>query len=138
MAVPLNILLKGREVAYDLNDSQARAYFCFEGGPDLPIGEYGHDGFNDAHGCADMFLLTAGPHAPSPIAGVETAAQAIAEMAAEFETVVRESTDTAVILYTGAPPDSRRARSSPTPTWCSTRCRLIAYSTVRQHNSMSV
>lgn len=101
MAVPLNILLKGREVAYDLNDSQARAYFCFEGGPDLPIGEYGHDGFNDAHGCADMFLLTAGPHAPSPIAGVETAAQAIAEMAAEFETVVRESTDTAVILYTG-------------------------------------
>ncbi|PQP19029.1 long-chain-fatty-acid--CoA ligase [Rhodococcus opacus] len=100
VVVPLNILLKGREVAYHLNDSQARAYFCFEGDPDLPIGEYGHDGFRDAHGCTDMFLLTADPHAPSPIAGVETAAQAIGEMAGEFETVVRQPTDTAVILYT--------------------------------------
>ncbi|MDI9974129.1 long-chain fatty acid--CoA ligase [Rhodococcus sp. IEGM 1307] len=100
VVVPLNILLKGREVAYHLNDSQARAYFCFEGGPDLPIGEYGHDGFRDAHGCTDMFLLTADPHAPSPIAGVETAAQAIAGMSGEFETVVRQPTDTAVILYT--------------------------------------
>ena len=29
--VPLNVLLKGREVAYHLDDSDAKAYFCFEG-----------------------------------------------------------------------------------------------------------
>ncbi len=29
--VPLNVLLKGREIAYHLEDSDAKAYFCFEG-----------------------------------------------------------------------------------------------------------
>ena len=29
--VPLNVLLKGREVAYHLDDSDAKAYFCFQG-----------------------------------------------------------------------------------------------------------
>src|SRR3954465_5204720 len=31
VVVPLNVLLKGREIAYHLKDSQARAYLCFEG-----------------------------------------------------------------------------------------------------------
>ena len=39
--VPLNVLLKGREVAYHLDDSDAKAYFCFQGTPDLAIGEIG-------------------------------------------------------------------------------------------------
>src|SRR6185436_17437741 len=33
--VPLNVLLKGREIAYHLDDSDAKAYFCFEGTADL-------------------------------------------------------------------------------------------------------
>src|SRR4051812_32594542 len=41
VVVPLNIMLKSREIAYHLADSDARAYFCFEGTSDLPIGEYG-------------------------------------------------------------------------------------------------
>jgi hypothetical protein len=36
--VPLNILLTEREIAYHLDDSAARAYFCFEGTPELPPG----------------------------------------------------------------------------------------------------
>src|SRR6188472_317018 len=36
VVVPLNVLLKGREVAYHLADSDARAYVCFEGTADLP------------------------------------------------------------------------------------------------------
>src|SRR6478735_1252885 len=40
--VPLNVLLKGREVAYHLADSEAKAYFCFEGTPELPMGAEGH------------------------------------------------------------------------------------------------
>ena len=31
VVVPLNVLLKGREIAYHLNDSEAKAYFCFQG-----------------------------------------------------------------------------------------------------------
>src|SRR6187549_3275064 len=49
--VPLNVLLKGREVAYHLADSDAKAYFCFQGTPELPIGEAGYTGFSDTPGC---------------------------------------------------------------------------------------
>ncbi len=38
VVVPLNVLLKGREIAYHLKDSDAKAYFCFQGTPDLPMG----------------------------------------------------------------------------------------------------
>ena len=31
--VPLNVLLKGREIAYHLSDSDAKAYLCFQGKP---------------------------------------------------------------------------------------------------------
>ncbi len=43
--VPLNVLLKGREVAYHLADSDATAYFCFQGTDELPIGQAGFEGF---------------------------------------------------------------------------------------------
>src|SRR5688500_7960843 len=65
--VPLNVLLKGREVAYHLDDSDAKAYFCFEGTDDLPIGQAGHDGFSQTDGCEHFFLITANPAADSPI-----------------------------------------------------------------------
>src|SRR6202042_255620 len=32
--VPLNVLLRAREIAYHLGDSDAKAYFCFQGTPD--------------------------------------------------------------------------------------------------------
>ena len=37
--VPLNVMLKPREIAYHLKDSDARAMLAFEGTPELPIGE---------------------------------------------------------------------------------------------------
>ena len=36
VVVPLNVLLKAREIAYHLEDCDAKAYFCFEGTPELP------------------------------------------------------------------------------------------------------
>src|SRR6187397_1030082 len=57
--VPLNVLLKGREVAYHLDDSDAKAYFCFQGTPELPIGAEGHAGFQEAEGCEHFFVITA-------------------------------------------------------------------------------
>ena len=98
--VPLNVLLKAREVAYHLGDSDARAYFCFEGNEQLPIGTDGHAGFEQAEGCTEFFLITADPAGESSIEGAETLGQATAEQPATFESVDTDEDDTAVILYT--------------------------------------
>jgi len=98
--VPLNVLLKGREVAYHLADSDAKAYFCFEGTPELPIGQAGHAGFEQTEACEHFFVITAALDGASPIDGVETMAQAMGSQPATFATVGTDEDDTAVILYT--------------------------------------
>ncbi|MFB9323634.1 long-chain-fatty-acid--CoA ligase [Cryptosporangium minutisporangium] len=98
--VPLNILLKGREVAYHLADSDAKAYFCFQGTPELPIGAEGWEGFGQTDSCEQFFLITVDPTAASPIDGAETLGQALAGQAPTFDTVAVDDDDTAVILYT--------------------------------------
>ncbi|ROQ35875.1 long-chain acyl-CoA synthetase [Streptomyces sp. PanSC19] len=100
VVVPLNVLLKGREVAYHLADSEAKAYFCFQGTPELPIGAEGFAGFEQASGCELFFLITADPAAASPIEGAETLGAALAGKASTFDSAVTSSDDTAVILYT--------------------------------------
>jgi long-chain acyl-CoA synthetase len=100
VVVPLNVLLKGREVAYHLGDSEAKAYFCFQGTPELPIGEEGWKGFNQAEGCKDFFLITVDPAAESPIEGAETMGHAVAGRSPIFESVLTDPDDGAVILYT--------------------------------------
>jgi long-chain acyl-CoA synthetase len=98
--VPLNVLLKGREVAYHLDDSDAKAYFCFQGTPELAIGAEGHAGFTETPGCEHFFMITADPAGESPIEGTETLMQAIGGQAPTFDTVATDEDDTAVILYT--------------------------------------
>jgi long-chain acyl-CoA synthetase len=98
--VPLNVLLKGREVAYHLDDSDAKAYFCFQGTPDLPIGAEGHAGFTQTDSCEHFFVITADPAAESPIEGTETLGRAMATQSPTFDTVEVDGDDTAVILYT--------------------------------------
>lgn len=98
--VPLNVLLKGREVAYHLDDSDAKAFFCFQGTPELPIGQEGHAGFEQTPGCEHFFMITADPAAPSPIEGTETLGQGIGQQPPTFDTVEVDDDDTAVILYT--------------------------------------
>ncbi len=61
VVVPLNVLLKGREIAYHLDDSDAKAYFCFQGTPELPMGEEGNAGFEAAEGCEHFVFITADP-----------------------------------------------------------------------------
>jgi len=98
--VPLNVLLKGREIAYHLDDSDAKAYFCFEGTDELPIGQAGHDGFSSTDGCEHFFLITADPAADSPIEGAETLGAGMGQQKPTFDTVETDEDDTAVILYT--------------------------------------
>jgi long-chain acyl-CoA synthetase len=98
--VPLNVLLKPREIAYHLEDSDAVAYFCFAGTPQLPLGEAGFAGFQAAERCQHFFLMTADPAAPSPIAGVTTLGAALRDQPPTFEMAQTDPDDTAVILYT--------------------------------------
>ena len=100
VVVPLNVLLKGREIAYHLNDSDAKAYFCFQGTPDLPMGTDGYAGFGDAERCESFFMIMADPSAPSTVEGTETLGQAMQGQSPVFESAATEATDTAVILYT--------------------------------------
>lgn len=100
VVVPLNVLLKGREIAYHLNDSDAKAYFCFQGTPELPMAEEGWAGYNGADQCDDFWVITADPAAPSPIEGTATMGQLIADQPPVFESVTTQFDDTAVILYT--------------------------------------
>ncbi|QBR93249.1 long-chain-fatty-acid--CoA ligase [Nocardioides euryhalodurans] len=102
--VPLNVLLKGREVAYHLADSGAKAYFCFEGTAELPIGKAGHDGFaqvrSEGGACEHFFVITVDPTAASPIEGTETLGAGMGGQPPTFDTVATDEDDTAVILYT--------------------------------------
>jgi long-chain acyl-CoA synthetase len=98
--VPLNVLLKPREVAYHLADSGAKAYFAFEGTPDLPIGESAWEGFEATDTCDEFFLIRMDAKWPAPLSPPEYFAPLVAEQPTTFETVDRDDDDTAVILYT--------------------------------------
>ncbi|MEU6427776.1 long-chain fatty acid--CoA ligase [Microbispora sp. NPDC046973] len=97
--VPLNVLLQAREIAYHLDDSDAKAFFCFEGTPELPLGERGRTGFADAERAEHFFVLPATPFATESELG-ETLWAALEGVCGEFETVQTSADDTAVILYT--------------------------------------
>ncbi|MFM9614550.1 long-chain-fatty-acid--CoA ligase [Streptomyces niveiscabiei] len=85
--VPLNVLLKPREIAYHLRDSDAKALIAFSGTPELPIGQYAREAVAEADG-VDLFVV-------DPASGLPWAGQPPA-----FETAVTDEDDTAVILYT--------------------------------------
>jgi long-chain acyl-CoA synthetase len=99
VVVPLNVLLKRREIAYHLEDSDAKALFAFEGTPELPLGEASRGAVDDVPGCGDFFVLPATPLATETPHG-ESFWSAIDGQSGEYETAQTEATDTAVILYT--------------------------------------
>lgn len=98
--VPLSVLLRPREIAYHLKDSDSVAYFCFEGTPELPMGQSGWEGFNQVDSCKHYVSIPTAPGGPSPIEGVKTMHELTAECAPEFPTVQCNPDDTALIIYT--------------------------------------
>ncbi len=100
VVVPLNILLKSREIAYHLADSDARVYFCFEGNAALPLGTEGFKGFTATERCEKFILLTLDEEADSPYENSQTFWQFIENQPTVFESETTDETDTAVILYT--------------------------------------
>ncbi|HET6166158.1 MAG TPA: long-chain fatty acid--CoA ligase, partial [Marmoricola sp.] len=100
VVVPMNVLNKGREVTYYLDDSEAKVYFCFQGTPELPMGEEGYAGAEAARTRPEFVMVMADPGAPSSIEGTRTLGEALAGKSPVFEAVLGDETDTAVILYT--------------------------------------
>ncbi len=100
VVVPLNVLFKRREIAYHLADSDAKAYFCFQGTPELPMGQEGWAGFQEVAECAHFFTITADPAAPPPVKGTQTLGMLMGGQNPVFDTVQTMPDDTAVILYT--------------------------------------
>lgn len=89
VVVPLNILLRPREVAYHLENSDAVAYFAHEGSAGLPIGEAAAEGFTAVSTCRTLISIPA-----------DSKKLPWHDQAAVFDTVEVDDNDTAVILYT--------------------------------------
>jgi long-chain acyl-CoA synthetase len=84
--VPVNVLLKPREIAYHLKNSDAKAVLAFEGTAELPIGAM----------CREAAAQAGTPH----VVVFPGDAASIMRDPAGFHPPRREPHDTAVILYT--------------------------------------
>jgi long-chain acyl-CoA synthetase len=100
VVVPLSVLLKKDEIAYHLRDSDAKAYCCYTGTPDLPIGQMGHDAFNEAAACELFFMIMPDAAMPASIAGTATITDLMEGQASTFESYQTNAEDTCVIIYT--------------------------------------
>ena len=98
--VPLNILLKPREIAYHLKDSDAKAVFVFEGTPELPLAQCVKTGFDEVESCENLIVMTIDPLAPCPFDNCKTLTQITANQPETFDTVPTAPDDTCAILYT--------------------------------------
>jgi long-chain acyl-CoA synthetase len=97
--VPLNILLKPREIAYHLRDSDAKALICFEGTPELPMADAAKAALAVVPSCMRLIVMPRdGSEMNDP--DVTTLAQLTAGQPPTFETFPTDPGDTAVILYT--------------------------------------
>ena len=75
VVVPLNVLLKPREIAYHLKDSDAKALLAFEGTAELPLAAMAQAACDEA-GCQQLLVMTLAPDAPSPVRRRATLTQA--------------------------------------------------------------
>jgi len=98
--VPLNVLLKEREVAYHLSDSDSVAFICFEGREEFPIGTVGYEGFKEVSTCDRFWIIPTIPGGDSPIEGVPTLGDLMHDQSPDFDTVQCRADDTCVIIYT--------------------------------------
>jgi long-chain acyl-CoA synthetase len=100
VVVPLSVLLKNDEIAYHLSDSEAKAYFCFTGTDDLPMGKMGYAGFQEVASCEHFFMIMPKPEMPSSIEGTATLGSLMAGQSPKCDTAQTSAEDTCVIIYT--------------------------------------
>ncbi|MGH9409565.1 MAG: long-chain-fatty-acid--CoA ligase [Vicinamibacterales bacterium] len=95
--VPLNVLLKPREIALHLRDCGARVMLAFDGTSELPMREMARTACDDVGGIA-LVRLPAGASGETPDAPATL--PALMQSATPFELPATSPDDTAVILYT--------------------------------------
>jgi len=100
VVVPLNVLLKKDEIEYHLHDSDAKAYFCFAGTPDFPLGTIGYAAFNAIKACEHFFMIMPKTGMRSSIEGVQTLDDLKGGQSSQFEIHQSNAEDTCVIIYT--------------------------------------
>ncbi|EGQ9182771.1 long-chain fatty acid--CoA ligase [Vibrio parahaemolyticus] len=99
VTVPLNVLLKSREIKYHLEDSKAKFYFCFEGTPELPMAKEGMKAFKEVDACETMIVMTQ-DQTQKEYQGLPTLTSFIEDIEPLADYVARDADDTCVILYT--------------------------------------
>lgn len=116
VVVPLNVLLKPREIAYHLKDSDAVAMIVFEGTAELPMAAMARAACDDATSCRQLIVITMDPAAPSPVERSMTLGQVMQGQPPVCETHPSRGDDTAVMLYTsgttGQPKGAELSHSS--------------------------
>jgi long-chain acyl-CoA synthetase len=100
VVVPLNVLLKPREIAYHLKDSDARALMVFEGTAELPMAQMARAACDDVPECRHLVVMTVSPAGPSPVERARTLGQLMHGQPPVCETHDSAQDDTAVLLYT--------------------------------------
>jgi long-chain acyl-CoA synthetase len=100
VVVPLNVLLKPREIAYHLRDSDAVAMLVFEGTAELPMAAMARAACDEVPSCAQLIVMTANPAAASPVDRAMTLGQVMHGRSPVSETHASRPDDTAVLLYT--------------------------------------
>lgn len=92
--VPLSIFHKTEEVAYHLSDSESKMFICFAGTPDMPMGQFGKEGFDKTESCKDFISIG------SIAEDIQNFDDLIKDEKTDFESYTTSSEDTAVIIYT--------------------------------------
>ncbi len=100
VVVPLNVLLKSREISYHLNDSDAVAYLCFEGTGAFPSAEESWSAFGKASSCRRFWLRRKDEDPQPPIPAAAAWDDLVDGQPAVFDTVQTQADDTSVIVYT--------------------------------------
>ena len=92
--VPLNVLLRGPEISYHLDDSDAVALVAWEG-----FLEEARKGFEDAESCENLIVVEQpdGKGAPEGTHGFDAL---LSSSGAEYEMAQTMPEDTAVVIYT--------------------------------------
>jgi long-chain acyl-CoA synthetase len=98
--VPISVLSKAPEIAYHLDDSRAKAFFCFEGTAELPLGREGHAGHAQSASRPAFFMITPDPAKPAVLDGVRSLGAWMRDQPATGTCADTGADDTAVILYT--------------------------------------
>jgi len=100
VVVPLHVLLKPREIAYHLADSDAKALLVFEGTPELPMAAMARTACDQVPACGHLIVMTIDPAAPSPVPRSLTLGQVMHGQPPAFPAHPSAPDDTAVMLYT--------------------------------------